>query len=119
MLGAVKCLLDTLKFQRSLVELLVFVLFYCTYLCHQSHRVSTMQLFSVLDPICDNVRSWKECASTDKPAKLTWENRCGNRKKQHYAGKKIYVGKTHTQLLRQEFPLACMSIAGVSGALQL
>lgn len=59
-LGAVRCLLDTLKFQRNLVEVLVFVLFYCTYLCHQSHRVSAMQLFSVLDPICDNMRSWKE-----------------------------------------------------------
>lgn len=59
MLGAVKGLLNTLKLQSSLVVVLVFVLFYCTYLCHQSHRVSTMQLFSVLDPICDNVRSWK------------------------------------------------------------
>lgn len=123
-LGAVKGLLDTLKFQRSLIQVLVFVLFQCTYLCHQSHRVSTMQLFSVLDPICDNVRSWKEmrkqCASTDKPAKLSWENKRGNRKKQHYAGKKQKKkGKSHTQQLREEFPLACASIAGVGGALQL
>lgn len=31
--------------------------------------------------------------------------------------KNIYVGKSHTQQLREEFPLACVSIAGVRGAL--
>lgn len=107
-LGAVKGLLDTLKFQRSLIQVLVFVLFQCTYLCHQSHRVSTMQLFSVLDPICDNVRSWKEmrkqCASTDKPAKLSWENKRGNRKKQHYVqGEKKQQRKALSLKLRSSW----------------
>lgn len=42
----------------------------------------------------------------------------GRKKKQHYAGK-VYVRKSHTQQLREEIPLACASIAGVSGTLQL
>lgn len=115
-LGAVKGLLDTLKFQRSLIQVLVFVLFQCTYLCHQSHRVSTMQLFSVLDPICDNVRSWKEmrkqCASTDKPAKLSWENKRGNRKKQHYAGKKYMLGKAILSSSGRNFLLLVRALLG-------
>lgn len=75
-----------------------------------------MQLFSVLDPICDNVRSWKEmrkqCASTDKPAKLSWENKRGNRKKQHYAGKKYMLGKAILSSSGRNFLLLVRALLG-------
>lgn len=94
----------------------MFLFCFIARICVINHTVSTMQLFSVLDPICDNVRSWKEmreqCASTDKPAKLSRENKSENRKKQHCAGKKYTLGKATLSNSGRNFLLLVRALLG-------